>query len=195
MRHAWSAILAAVALSIGGFGHGQDAGPAALTRTATPPNADTPLFEVYQAIFSALFSGPAPRYGNEAKSSAASRLEAIGLDSKAAKLLASHVSDGLAQQRDFTEMRVVQLCQRKATLTSKAQVGDAFVAIDGDLNRMQQTLWGSFDFLDGKNRRILSSYAAKRKLEIPLRGNDPRAAFERSSETLPQLLGRICAGK
>lgn len=195
MRHVRSAILAAFALSTFGTGYGQVAGPSVLTRTAAPTSTDTPLFEVYQAIFSILYSGPTPLASVEAKASAAARLEAIGLDSKAAKSLASHVSDGMLQQRDLTELRVVQACRRKETLTSKAQVADVFAGIYGELDRMQERLWGSFDFLDAKNKAILASYAAKRRLEIQLKGNDPHTVFERSSETLPQLLGRICAGK
>jgi hypothetical protein len=196
MRHLCSVILAAVALSNCGLGYGQVAGPAVVTRPATLASTDTPLFEVYQAIFSILFSGPAPRYSNEARASAAEKLEAAGLDREAAWSLASYVSDGLAQQRDLTETKVVQLCTRKATLTSKAQVGDAFVAIDDDLNRMQERLWGTLDFLDSKNKAILSSYAAKRALELQVLSRiDPHTAFERSSETLQQLLDRICAGK
>lgn len=195
MRYICSTIMAVIALSTCELTHGQVVGPTTLTGAATSADTDTPLFEIYQAIFSILFSGRGSPSSNEAKAGAVSRLEIIGLDSKAAKTLASYVGDGLAQQHDFTEMKVSELCRRKDTLTSKAQVGDAFAAIYTELDRMQGNLWGSFDFLDVKNREILSSYAAKRKLEINLSPNNPRAVFEQSPETLAQLLARICAGK
>lgn len=161
----------------------------------TSSNWDAPLFEVYQVIFVLLFSRPEQLTSDEGKASAAARLVAIGLDKKAAEALASYVSAGLAEQRDFSNMKIVELCRRKTTLTSKAQLGDAFAASYDGLDRIQERWWSNFDFLDSRNRAILSAYAAKRKLEIPLQGNNPHAAIERSPETLQQFIGRICAGK
>jgi hypothetical protein len=195
MRNVHSALLAALVTAICCQAHAQIAKPSVVTPQTTAPNAETPIFEVYQAIFVLLFSRPDLLTSEEGKASAAARLEAIGLDSKAAKSLAAYVSAGLAEQRDFSEMKIVELCRRKSTFSSKGQLGDAFAAIYEGLDRMQARSWGSFDFLDRKNRAILSSYAAKRRLEIPLRGNNPRAAIDRSPETLQQFLGRICAGK
>jgi hypothetical protein len=142
-----------------------------------------------------LFGGRDAPPSSEQITSAASRLQGIGLDGKAAKALASYVADGLNQQREFSEMKVVQMCRRKAAITSKTQVADAFVDIYHGLDSMQSKLWGGFPFLDANNRRILSSYAAKRRLEIPISPSDPRRAFEQSPETLDQLLARICRGK
>lgn len=188
MRRIISVVMALFALSPCKLTYGQIASDAEL-------NDPAPLFEIYQAIFSILFSGRGSPSSNEAKAGAASRLEIIGLDRKAAAALASYVGDGLAQQHDFTESKVSELCRRKGALSSKGQVGDAFAAIYTELDNMQSELWEGFKFLDAKNRDVLSAYAARRKLEINLTPNDPRAALEQSPETLAQLLARICVGK
>lgn len=154
-----------------------------------------PMFETYQAIFSLLFSGSIPPFSNEKRNSAAAKLQEIGLDKNAASALTSYVGEGMAQQHALTERAVSDMCRRKAEITSKAQLGEVFAGIYAELDKMQERQWGRFEFLDEKNKRALSAYAAKRSLEIELRPTDARAVFQNSPETVGQAIARICKGK
>src|SRR5688572_400215 len=101
MRFAYSMFLSALISMTSAVACGQGVGPGR-AGGAGPPE-DVPMFEIYQAIFSLLFSGRSSPASDEEKAIATSRLQAIGIESKAASALASYVGNGLAQQYEFTE--------------------------------------------------------------------------------------------
>ena len=150
------------------------------------------MFEVYQGIFSLLFGTRSSMSSDETKERVTAFFRTIGLDEEAADTLFPYVRDGLAQQRDFSQMQVMQLCERRTEIESKTQIGDAFADIYDELDRMQQESWGSFELLDDGNRQVLSDYAMQRGSMMYMAPMDAHAAFESSPETLPEILARIC---
>ena len=189
-----SAAVAALALlATGTLAHGQVAGQ--LTIEISGEIERPALFEVYQAIFSLLFPVQGSMFSDETKESVTDFFRTtIGLDEEAADTLFPYVRDGIAQQREFSLTSVMQLCERRGEIESKAQVGDAFADIYDGLDRMQEQSWGTFEFLDDENREILSDYAMRRASGMMIAPIDAHAAFESSPETLPELLARICDG-
>jgi hypothetical protein len=188
-----SATVAALALlATGTLAHGQ-AGQ--LTVEFSGEIEKPALFEVYQAMFSWLFPVQGSMFSDETKDGATDFFRTtIGLDEEAADTLFPYVRDGIAQQREFSLTSVMQLCERRGEIESKAQVGDAFADIYDGLDRMQEQSWGTFEFLDDENRGILSDYAMRRASGMMFAPIDAHAAFESSPETLPELLARICDG-
>ncbi|MEO6080217.1 MAG: hypothetical protein ABIQ86_10610 [Steroidobacteraceae bacterium] len=162
------------------------------------------MSDVYQTIFALpFFSGRLPSGeagwekwpSEEVRKSVISFFISIGLDEKSANLLFPYVRDGLAQQQMDTQQKAVQLCKGRADIKSKAQVADFIAALYDEHDRMQTRLWGSFDFLDARNREILSAYAMQRREGMQLYTPDVHATFEKSPETLGQVLDRVCQGK
>lgn len=194
MRHPNnSATVAAIALfATSMLAHGQVIGPMTIEIIDGDSAAEGPMFEVYQAIFSLLFPVRSSLFSDETKESATAFFRTVGLDEEAADILFSYVRDGIAQQREFSLTSIMQLCERRAEIESKAQVGDAFADIYDGLDRMQEQSWGSFEFLDDESREILSDYAMRRAAGMMTSPTDAHAAFESSPETLPELLDRIC---
>lgn len=205
IRHACSALVATLALSATSmFAHGQVAGPVKIVEGTPDTSAQTPISDVYQSIFALLFfSGPLPRDdagwekwpGDDVKKRAVFFFTSIGLDEKAANALFAHVRDGLAQQQMDGQRKAVQLCKGKADITSKVQVADFIAALYDEHDRMQKRLWGSFEFLDARNRELLSAYAMQRREGMQIHAPDVHATLEKSPETLDQVLERICQGK
>lgn len=194
-----------MALAAGRLGQAQIVGPVKVVEGTGEYSAETPLFEVYQTIFASLgfFSrgvSGLPRDdagwekwpGDQVRQNAIAYFVSIGLDEKSASTLFPHVRDGLAQQQKHSLQQMAHLCERRADISSKAQIGDALANLNDELDRMKARLWGDFDYLDDINRQALVSHARVRREEVQIYRTDARLAIGKSSETLEQMLGRIC---
>lgn len=165
------------------------------------------MFDVYQAIFALpFFTGgvsalPKDEAGwmawpnDDVRTRAIAFFRSIGLDEAAASALFIHVRDGLRQLTMHSQRYFAEVCQRKADITTKAQLADVFVTSYAELDRMRERLWGSFDMLDARNKEILAAYARQRGEGMQIHPTDAATIHrdvERSSETLADYFGRMC---
>jgi hypothetical protein len=192
---AFVAALACLGVSVIARSQGTETVTIEIEQSASGSNPETPLFEIYQAIFSLLYTTRSAMPEDEMKESVLAFFRTIGLDDEAAEVLFPYTRDGMERQREYTESQVTYLCQQRANIESKRQVADVFVEIYDELDRMQEELWGEFEFLDDENSEILSGYAKMRGSRMQISPIDPHVAFGSSPETLDQLLQRICVGK
>jgi hypothetical protein len=153
------------------------------------------MYDVYQHIFNLVFSSRSSLSEDAKRKSVIAFFISIGLDEKAASTLFPYVRRGLADQEEYTEQKIAQLCEAKADIKSKSQIGDAGAAIYEGLDRMQERLWGNFAFLDTRNRKALSDYAKKKSQEVSIHPTDARAIMANSPETLAQVLERFCKAR
>jgi hypothetical protein len=193
MQRAFSAVVVTFALSTSMFAHGQVVGPA--KPKGPDSSSETQMYDVYQHIFNLLFSTRSSYSDDAKKKSVIAFFISLGLDEKAANDLFPYVMDGLDQQKIFTQRKIADLCKARSDIKSKSQIGDFGAALYEDLDRMQKRIWGNFNFLDVKNRKILSAYAMKKSLEVSIQPTDARAIMARTPETLEQVLQRFCKVK
>lgn len=191
MPHKMITLLAALALSAGSpLAHGQS-----VEQTGA---IGVPMSVVYQGIFASLFpSGKAnSTTGDSTRGNVISFFRtSIGLSEQASAALFSYVRDSLSRQREFSRSRVERMCATRADIETKGELADVFVSIYEGLDRMEERQWGAglLEILDEENAAILSKYGMKRRARmgtyIPA---DPHEAFERTPETLNEILTRIC---